>query len=218
MAAFIPALISGVAGLAGGLLNKPKTVTQNQNSTTNTNSDQSANQSLNATPTYDPMQLAMRNYLLGQYFQRSQPGQVDSLVKGYVNSGVNNINDSASTNEQVIKNMLASRGLSYSGAAGTSLGMAESNRIGQISALRNSAPLIGDNLQRQNLTDFSGFLSGLPTGQSSVSDAYSQNHSSSHTEGVGTATDPGNVAGGAVSGLGSSLAYLYGKGAFGGKK
>jgi len=214
--AFVPALISGVSALAGGLLNKPKTTTQNTNQTTNISGDQSANSNANTAPVYDPLQLAMRNYLLGQFYQRSSPGAIGNQVGSYINQGVNNINESAGTNQAALSNMLASRGLSYSGAASTPLGMAESNRIGQITDLRNSAPILADQFQSKNLTDFASFLSGLPVGQKSASDAYSTSHQSTNTQGTGQMTDPGNILGGAVTGLGSSLAYLYGKGAFSG--
>lgn len=218
MAAFIPALISGVAGLAGGLLNRPKTTQQNSSSTTNTSQQINANQNSNVAPVYDPQQLAMRNFLLNAFYQRANSADVDKTVGSYVNSGVNNINSNAQTSEQAIRNVLASRGLSYSGAAATPLANAESSRIGQITDLRNQAPLIKDQLQGKYLTDFASFLSGLPVGQQGSGTSYQNTEGSQHTDQHGTITDPGNILGGAVSGLGSGLALMYGNGAFGGKK
>jgi hypothetical protein len=168
-------------------------------------------------PTYDPLQLAMRNFLLNQFYTRANSG-VGDQVNAYINQGVGNINNTSNTSEQAIKNLLASRGLSYSGAASTPLANAETQRISDVTNLRNQAPLLQDQLKRQNLTDFGSFLSGLPVGSTSAGTSYQNTQGSQHTDQTGTVTDPGNILGGAVSGAGSALAYLYGKGAFGGTK
>lgn len=223
MASFLLPLISGIAG---GLLNKPKTTTQSGNSTTNSTSDQNTNfnqsQDSSTNPVYDPLQLQMRNFLIGQYQNRLRPEGINNTVNSYIGQGVNNINQSAGTNQAALANILASRGLSYSGAAGTALAGGESKRIGDVIGLRNQESLLRDQLTSQRLTDFSGYLSSLPVGShtsgTSSGTGYSQTLGSSHTDSQGQNYDPGNPLGGAISGAGSTLAYLYGQGAFGGKK
>lgn len=212
-----PALIAGISGIAGGLLNKPKTTQQNSNSTTNSSNDTNTNFNQQTNPVYDPLQLQMRNFLISQYQNRLNPSGIQHTVNDYIGQGVNNINSTANTNQQALSNTLAARGLSYSGAAGTALAGQESKRIGDITGLRNQESLLKDQLQQQRLTDFSTYMSSLPVGSQSSGTGYQQNLGTSHTNSVGTNYDPGNVLGGAVSGLGGSLAYLYGQGAFGNK-
>src|SRR6185295_16307896 len=100
-----PALIAGISGLAGGLLNKPKTTQQNTNSTTNTSSEQNSNFNQSTNPVYDPLQLQMRNFLISQYQNRLNPTGIQNTVNDYIGQGVNNINTSANTNQQALSNV-----------------------------------------------------------------------------------------------------------------
>lgn len=223
MAAFLPLLLGGVSALAGGLSNKPKTTTQKSSTTGNTTQDVNTNfnqsQDSSTAPVYDPQQLAMRNFLIQQFQNRLNPNTINNQVGSYIGQGVNNINQSANTNQQALSNVLASRGLSFSGSAGTALAGQESKRIGDVIGLRNQEPLLRDQLQRQNLTDFSTYMSSLPVGShttgTSSGTGYSQTLGSNHSETEGQNYDPGNPLGGALSAGASTLAYLYGKGSFG---
>jgi hypothetical protein len=215
---FVPALIAGASALAGALSNKEKDVKQTGSSTTNSTQTSTGATNFTNTPTYDPLQLQMRNYLLQNFFERAQPGAVDGLVDSTVNGGINNINSAGASNEMAIKNMLASRGLSYSPAAATPLAIANSNRLAQTTQLRNSAPILADQLQTGRLTSFANFLSGLPTGQTGVTNTASTTEGAQHTDSAGNVIQPSNMLGGAVSNAAGTLAYLYGQGAFGGSK
>ncbi len=208
------ALIPIIAGIAGGLLNRGQKTEQTQNSTSNTNQTQNTAQNASTAPVYDPYQLQMRNFLISQFYNRSNPGYINNLVNTSLNNGVNAINDSAAPNRLALQNALAQRGLSYSGTAGTALGNAEANRIGQITQLQAQRPLLQDQLQNQNLTSFSDYLSRLPVGQSSSSTGYNNATGTTNTTGTGTNTTPGNILGGVASGAGSALGLLYGQGAF----
>lgn len=214
MGAFVPALISGISGLAGGLLNRPQEQKSSTNQTQNTNQTQSSSQNASSLPVYDPYQLQMRNYLLSQFYNRSNPSYINELVSSSMNNGTNAINASAAPQQQALQNALASRGLSYSGSAGTAIANQQAQRIGQITNLQAQAPLLRDSIQGNNLTSFSDFLSRLPVGtqSSGTSTGSSQGTTTGSSQTIGQS--PGNILGGAVEGAGTALASLYGLGAF----
>lgn len=214
MAVFIPALIAGASALAGALGNRDQK--QNTGGSATTNSTQTSTGATNYTntPTYDPLQLQMRNFLLNQFFNRAQPGAVSGLVNSTIDSGVNNINRAGASNELAIRNMLASRGLSYSPSAAVPLANANSDRIAQITTLRNTAPILEDQLQSGRISDFANFWKGLPTGQTGVTNSASFTEGAQHTDQAGNVTVQGNPLGAATSNAASTLALLYGMGAF----
>ena len=212
--AFLPALITGISGLAGGLLNRPSTQQQQTNQTTNQQSSQSTANQSQTNPNYDPFQLQMRNFLLSSYYNRTNPAYINNLVNSSINNGTNEINASATPALQALRNSLAARGLSYSPVAGTAEAGMQAQRIGQITNLRAQAPLLADQLQGNALTSFSDYLSRLPVGQTSSSTGFQSGSGQSTTTGTGSVTNPGNILGGAVSGAGSALGLLYGQGAF----
>jgi hypothetical protein len=212
---FIPALIGGLSGLAGGLLNKPqKQATQTDTTSHNSSSSAASGSTL---PVYDPYQLQMRNFLLNQYYNNTNPAAINQLVSSSINQGVNSINDSAGPQEQALRANLAARGLNFSGTAGTTLAGQQANRIGQITQLQGQAPLLRDQLQQRNLTSFSDYLSRLPVGQQFNQSGTNTSDGTQHVQGNGTITSGGGALGGAIGGLGSSLGLMYGLGAFGGK-
>lgn len=210
MATFLPALLSGITGIAGGLLNKPQTTKTDQ--TTNTSNSSTSSATANQLPVYDPMQLQMRNYLISQFYNQTNPAAIHGLVSGMTNNAVNDINSSAGTQEQALQASLAGRGLSYSGAAGNAIGQQQQARMGQIFQQRAQAPLLEHSLQQQGLTSFADYLSRLPVGSQSVSTGSENSTGTQHM--TGTNVGSGNPIGGAVSGAGSSLALMYGLGAF----
>jgi len=221
MAAFLPFLMTGLSALAGGLGNREQTQKSTGTSTTHSNQTTTgtSNVDTSTTPTYDPLQLQMRNFLLNQFYNRTNPNAINGLVDNYIGQGTNNINASASQQEQALSAALAARGLSYSPVAGQAIAQGQSNRIGQIIGLRNQAPLLNDQLQQSRLTDFSTFLKGLPTGTHTVgtTNTTSNTTGDSTTNQQGSVTTPGNVLGGAFGGAAGMLANLYGQGAFGNK-
>lgn len=184
--AFIPAIISGISALAGGLFGQPQKTTTQQNSTTNSSSSQSG--SASSLPNYDPLQLQMRNYLLNQFYQQTNPQAINSLVSNYVGTGTNNINQNANGQQQNLNAYLGAQGLSYSPAAASAYENADAGRVGQINQLQNSAVPLANQIQQQRLTNFAQFYSSLPTGQTTTSQ--SQSNGTSNTSGTSTSTGP----------------------------
>lgn len=228
MGFLIPGIISGVGALAGLLGNRPKTTEQTQDITKTDTQNMSSsgttgfqNQGL-STPTYDPFQLQMRDFILGSYYNRLDPNRIAGLVGSTIGQGVNNINQGYDTANQALNQNLAERGLSYSAMPAQS--QLQGQRVSNILGLRNQAPLLQEQLQGQALTDFGSFLRGLPTGMATTQsgtgtqDVTGTSTDTMHQVGKGTNTDPGNMLGGATQGLASMLGYLYGQGAFGNTK
>jgi len=212
--AFIPALIGGLEGLAGGLLNRPQTTTSGGTSSTTSNS--SGTTTGTSLPNYDPMQLQMRNFLLNQFYNQANPNAIGNLVSNYTAGGINTINQGAGAAQQSLQNRLAGSGLSFSNAAPFAQSSIDQSRIGGITALRTQAPILQSNLQQSRLTDFSSFLQGLPVGQTTTGTTTQQG--TQNTTQTGNVTQPGNILGGAASGIATTLAGLYGMGAFKGSQ
>lgn len=222
MPAFLlPALMTGLSAIGGGLLNKPQTQTQSgvSDSTSNSTTHGTSNIDQSTTPTYDPLQLKMRDFLMSQFFNRQNPNSINNLVQQSIGQGTNAINEGAQGSEQALSAALASRGLSYSPVAGQAIGQQQSNRIGQITQLQGQAPMMQDQLQQQRLTDFSSFLKGLPTGTHTMGTTTQDSNTmgTQHGTSSGTGTTQGNVMGGAFAAGASTLANLYGQGAFNNK-
>ena len=215
MGAFLlPALMTGLSAIGGGLLNKKQTQQQAGTSTTNSNNTSVANIDQSTTPTYDPLQLQMRNHLINQYFNRTRPESISGLVDNYIGGGVNDINRASSQQEMALQNALAARGLSYSPVAAQAISQQQSGRIGDIVGLQMQAPLLNDQLQQQRLTDFGTFMSRLPTGTHTTGTNTTNQTGQQTTNQQGTVTTPGNVLGGVFSGAARMLSSLYGQGAF----
>lgn len=217
MAAFLPFLMTGLSALAGGLGNREQKQQQSGTSNTTSNSTSTQNIDQSTNPTYDPLQLKMRDFLMNQFYNRTRPESTAGLVDNYIGGGVNTINNSSTQQEQALSAALAARGLSYSPVAAQAIGQQQSNRIGQITGLQMQAPLLQDQMQQSRLTDFSSFLKGLPTGTHTTGTNTTNTSGTQNTTQQGTVTTPGNVLGGAFGGAAGMLANLYGQGAFGQK-
>ncbi len=217
---FIPALISGIAGLAGGLLNRPKEITKDSTGTSSNAFSSGTSGSFYNSPTMDPMQSRMRDFLLQDYYTRAQGGDINHFLDAYKTMGVGGINRTSDMAQQNLSNSLAARGLSFSPVAGTALANAEQSRVGQINELNTSLPLLGEQMKQSRLTDFSNFLSKLPYGQQGTSESSTAGQQMGNTSEHSVANDPGNILGGGIGGFGSMLAMLLalsGQSGFGNK-
>ncbi len=204
MASFIaPLAISGLSALAGGLLNQNKK--QTQSTTQNQAGDQSAS-NINR-PIYDPAEDQLRYNLLSRYFDSL--GE-DPNLSGYEAQGLSKINQNADIRTRAIQNSLAARGFSNSPISAYAPAMSNSARISDASQFQNSLPLLRRSLYDERLKNASGFLQSLPKGTYGTQDSTFHSGSQGYTEG----TIPGNPTGGAVGGLATTLAGLYGQGAF----
>ena len=201
-AAAIPLAISGISALSGLFANRKQQ--QQQESTSRQVED--INQ-LTA-PEYDQKTKAMRDILMNQYLDRL--GDNQNFFQGYQRQGLSDINRGSDLAGESINNMLASRGLGGTTAGSYAQVANQLNRSGQQNQFLNQIPLLADQRQSNLLEGAAGFFKGLPVGQRQTG----QNVTT--TTSKGTATIPGNMTGGAVSGLANSLMGLYGQGAFGG--
>ena len=131
--------------------------------------------------------------------QPLQQNLVDSYTKsllgtdltGYTASGVDDINSQSAIQKQNAMETAAARGV-QGPAVDTSLNNIDASRSSQVSKFRQSIPLLQNTLQQAALSNAGNFFNNNKTGL--------------------TTTNSGNVAGGAVSGPASILAYLYATG------
>ena len=147
------------------------------------------------TTTYnDPQEyIPLRDRLIR--YNMDKLGSPTSLPGGFIEGGIQNINQNADLSRQNLENSLTARGLSNSPVAASGLMNAQTTRIGQINRFQNiEAPLFEQNLRQQDYQNASG-LFGMRNP---------------------AVTGPGSVAGGAFGSAAEMLAYLYGSGAFGG--
>lgn len=227
---FIPALIAGGTALAGALSNRgsktQQSGTQNTNQTQNidaTDYNQGFNNtsySGSSTPTYDPMQMAIRDYLLNQFGNKIKESE---NLQGYLGQGLRSINEGAGIKEQAVNNVLSSRGLSFSPIAANALAGIQTQRIGDSVNFSNQIPLLQRQLKLEDMNNLAKFFSSLPTGTTTAGTSFGDTGSVNRRVGVtntqgnttstGTMNNPGNVAGGAVAGGISGL--LAGWNAFG---
>lgn len=192
-AAAVPLAISGISALSGLLANRKKQAEQTSTQTTDTTS----------APQYDDKALYMRNMLMDQYLDRMRFNE--DMFQGYSNEGLRQINQGNDITSRALENILASRGLSNTSAGVSSQVQNQINRGNQQASFLNSIPLLRDQRQQQNILGAGQFFSSLPYAT----------HQTGTQRSTGTATQPGNALGGMFGSLGTTLAGLYGQGAFG---
>lgn len=196
----LPLAISGISALAGLFGNKKQK--QEEESVTKTDSTSTT------TPQYDGKTLIMRDLLMDRLLGRTEDN--NDVFGGYTAEGLNNINAGANSSQTAIENILASRGLGRTTAGANSFIGNQISRIGQQNTLLNSIPLLADQRNQAALNDASSFWGKIPIGQQTVG--------SQTATTKGSKTIPGNQTAGGLLGLGTSLAGMFGKGAFGGEK
>jgi hypothetical protein len=201
-AAAIPLAISGISALAGLLNNRG--ATNKQTSETN----QSQHTDSTSMPQYDPKSLELRNMLINYYLDNMKSN--DDVFGGYQREGLGEINRGADSAQHQMENLLASRGI-QGPAAGAGLTAPLMAAQGQRSSFLNNIPLLRDQRQQDILKSGAGFLSSLPVGQHNVADM------TGNSKTVGTQTQPSNMMGGLFGNLATTMAGLYGDGAFGGQ-
>lgn len=195
MASFILPIISGLTGLFGGASQK-KTTTDYNNTQSQTGTNSSS-----TTPNLSPLQTALSN-LFGN--QAQNLANNDTNLQGYQTQGLKDINSGSNMASKSIANNLASRGLSFSPAAATSLTQNENNRINQSQSFLSQIPLLQRQIAQQNIQGLEGAFSALPTGVSSIGTSSATGTGSGNSTQVGST--PGGALPGALSGLGAGLA------------
>jgi len=186
----------GLAGLFGGGKQQQTqtngTITNNQTGTFNQSGTQTT------TPNLNPLQSA----LMKQFTQgASNLYNQSTNLQPYTSSGLENINATQNANSKAIAANLASRGLSWSPAAGS----AQTQNIlaggQQKASFMNSIPLLQRQLQENSLGDLENAFKTMPIGQTATST------SSGTTTQQGTQTQQGTnlVSGNPMAGLFSGL-------------
>lgn len=146
-------------------------------------------------PTVDPAFSGVQGLVLKNVTDRlSAPS---ALPAGYESNAIADTNRTFDLTSQRSANDLTARGLGTSPVAGVVEGNNQNARASSISQLINSLPFLNRQLQTEDL-GLAGNLLNLGRGSTT------------------TGTTPGNMVGGAFSSMASMMAYLYGKGAFGG--
>ena len=198
------ALTIGVLSGLGGLFSN-----RGGKTTQNTNSTQTQNVDMSTMPQYDPKAQSLRDYLINLYMDNLKSN--DDYFQGYTANGMSEINKSADASQRQIENALASRGI-QGPMAGAGLAAPMVARQGQVSSFLNSIPQLRDQRQQGILQSGSQFLNSLPVGQKQTG----TNTTTGNSQTVNTT--PGNMLGGFFGNLGTSLAGMYGEGAFGAPK
>lgn len=161
----------------------------------NKGSKTSQNTITSTTPNLSSSGMDLRDQIIQQYL--SQLGGTD--LSGYTSSGISNINKNAEAAKKRTTENLSARGISGP-ALDFALTNVDNQRFGDVTSFQNSIPLLQQQLQSQILSNAGNYLGSNPFGTTQ--------------KGTGTSTQPGNFVGGALGNLGSTLAYMYGQGAF----
>lgn len=186
-----------IGSLLGGLFkNKGKKPATSTNTSTNT---------ATSTPTLSPAYQGLQDAILPMVTKRlSSP---TGLPPGYLENGLQAINETHDAVKMGLDNDLTSRGLGTSPVAGNVMGTFARGRATDISKFRNSLPGLEREYQNDDLAQA---LSVMNFGKG--------NTMSSTGNSTGTAT--GEAEGAFSSGMGdlsSMLGWLIGSGAFGAK-
>lgn len=220
MPAFLaPLAIAGISALGNYFANRKKTTSQTQDTTNRSTGSVSSTADINdvstTRPDLDPATMTYLNNIRDRYTALLDQ---DPNLSGYEAGGIQNINRAGDLRSRAIGNILAARGLTYSPIAGSAMASAEGSRFSDVANFRNQIPMLREQIMRERLAEAGNFFSRIPTGQTTTnigqrSGTESRDLTSTGNM-TGTATDPGNQLGGLFGGLGTSLAYLYGSGAF----
>src|SRR5262245_34630209 len=208
MAAAVLPIITGLAGLFGGL--KPQQ--QNTTSSSTTNQSGNFNQQGSTSPVFNDLQ----QKLMGLFTQGSQ----DFYRRGtdlnpYMSAGLQAYGSQGNANRQILDNVLAARGLSHSPVAASAQLGNLLNTGNQQAQFLSTLPLLQRQLEQGGLNQLISAFGAIPTGSTSSSTGSSTGTSS--TQGTSQTSIPGNPIAGALSGIGASLPLAF-PGLFGGGK
>lgn len=184
-------LITGLAGAAGAFPTPGHSATSG---TSDTKFGSVSNPILSAGNT------ALLNQLTNQYQHLASTG---SNLAPYQQQQEQGINQNSQMAQRASQEALAARGLSNSPVAGTVAANQEGSRIGQITQLQQSVPLLQQQLQTQNMNAASGFAASIPHGTSTTGEQTGAQNSN-------TSTSQGGGAGGFLGGLGKAIGGIAG--------
>jgi hypothetical protein len=202
MASFVLPIISGLAGLFGG--SSTKQTTQQAQSQTNTSN--SGTTSGSTTPNLSPLQQQLSQMFGSEAQSIFNPNATAATLQGYETGGLQQIGQAGQAQNQVLNNILASRGLGSSPVAATANTMNEQNQINQSQQLLSSLPLLARQMAQQNIQGLTSAFSALPTGVSTTGTSTNTGQTNFTGSGTQTTSTPGGWLSGLLGGLGAGLA------------
>lgn len=208
MAGFIAPIIGGLAGLFGG---GQQQKTQTNGTITSSNNQTQSQQGTNTgTSSTNPNLSPLQQQLASLFSQGAANLYNQSTnMSGYTQQGLEGINKTSNLNNQVLQNILTSRGLSYSPAAATAETQNQLSRTSQANSFLQQIPLLQRQLQTQSLGQLMQAFGVLPTGtttnQSQTSNITGTSSGNQTQTQKGTNLVSGNPIAGAISGLGAGL-------------
>src|SRR5579863_396172 len=153
MGAFVAPIVSGVAGLLGGLFPPTQKTSSSQSQQGSTEQNQQGQTSGTTTPNLSPFQQQLASLFTSgatNLYNQSQN------LTPYTTGGLQQIQGQGSANNQILQNLMASRGLSYS-PAGTAAQVQNTLNTGnQANSFLQSIPLLQRQLQQQSLQQLIG--------------------------------------------------------------
>lgn len=194
----ITAALSGLSGLFG-----------NRKSQQETSESWNQNSSGTQTPQYDPVAGAFRDSLIYKILDSLNKGNDQNYWDSYTRGALGKINTNSEFLDTILNSQLAARGI-RGPAAGFAGALGTVNRLNQQAGVMNQIPLLQEEMRRANMGQALQLFGQIPYGTQTT-------QTSSGTR-KGTNLQPGNQLGGLFGSLGSSLAYLIGRGAFGGQQ
>lgn len=230
----IPALVKWglpALGALGGLFsNRGGTQRQQQNqsfnNTTNFTNQGNTTGYGRSTPTYDPAAWDFRNELMGRVLNRPQLQDPRAAAASMTTQNIQGLNTQADLQRKVMENMMRQRGLSYSPMGATMLGNFDAGRVQQAVGHLNNQPLLARQFEQENENLMNNrqqlaqqLFSMIPYSQEN--EQFQNTFGSGYQNQYGTSQSqsqvqmPGNMLGGTFGNLGTTLAGLYGRGAFG---
>src|SRR5512139_929208 len=192
---FVSALIAGASALGGLLGNRARKQTQTSESTSTTN--------MLTRPEYGEKEALIKDRILNELLARTE---ADTDLSGYAALGLGNIQKGQSAKERALESFLASRGLGGSPMAAYGMSGLQNEGLGSSVDFLNSLPMLKRNMQRESMGDLSQFFSSLPVAQRTTG--------TQTQKGTQTTQTPSNMLGGMFGSAATTLAGLYGSGAF----
>lgn len=203
----IPLIGTGISALAGLFGNRGNRTPSEQTNTT-TSSGSSTNSGTNMgfqNFELSPLQSSLLNTAGYGALDRFKRGPSD--VSGIIANQINNVNAGANAIRENTSRNIASRGQSFSPAASFTETMNEINKQSQINDVVNTEPLLKRQIDMENLDNIMKAFSLGPINSSNLNTFSGSNttNNSSTQRGTGLITQPGNMTGGLLSGLGAGL-------------
>lgn len=203
--------------LLGGVLGNRKQTTDTAFNNTSTSQGSYANMGQSGSQVhtaYDPNDLNYFNSIRDKYTKLMN---TDPDLSGYAAQGIADINRSAGAQNRNLEESLAARGIGGPQAAGLAANN-DARRFSDITRFRQGIPLLSRQMQEDTLGKALTAFGMAPKDTYTDSWNYNQGQTNEYgtQQGTGTNTTPSNMAAGGIGSLAQMLAFLYGKGAFGG--